>query len=70
VAVLPCCHDVETCDAGSLTGWLDASLAIDVQRAIRLESRGYRVWTQQIPATISPKNRLLIGVPIASVTPA
>lgn len=70
VAVLPCCHDVDTCDAGSLTGWMDAPLAIDVRRAVRLERRGYRVWTQQIPAAITPKNRLLIGVPRASNTPA
>jgi len=63
VAVLPCCHDVETCDAGPLTGWLDAPLAIDVRRALRLEQRGYRVWTQTIPAAITPKNRLLLGLP-------
>jgi len=62
VAVLPCCHDVDTCDAGALTGWVDAPLAIDLRRAVRLEQRGYRVRTQQIPADITPKNRLLIGV--------
>jgi hypothetical protein len=66
VAVLPCCHDFETCDGGPLTGWLSPALAIDVRRAIRLESTGYRVWTQQIPEDISPKNRLLIGVPLAA----
>jgi hypothetical protein len=64
LAVLPCCHDVETCDPGALTGWLPLALAIDVQRAVRLESRGYRVWTKQIPEEITPKNRLLIGVPM------
>jgi hypothetical protein len=65
VAVLPCCHDVDTCDAGSLIGWVDAPLAIDVRRAVRLEQRGYRVWTQTIPAAITPKNRLLLGAPVA-----
>jgi len=65
VAVLPCCHDVETCDPGPLTGWLTLAMAIDVQRAVRLQSRGYRVWTKQIPEAITPKNRLLIGVPHA-----
>lgn len=65
VAVLPCCHDADTCDAGSLTGWVDVALAIDVRRALRLEAQGYRVWTQSIPADITPKNRLLIGVPRA-----
>jgi hypothetical protein len=63
VAVLPCCHDVETCDAGDLTGWIDAALAIDVVRATRLRNQGYRVRTQQIPAEITPKNRLLLGFP-------
>jgi hypothetical protein len=61
VAVLPCCHDVDTCDTGGLTGWVDAALAIDLMRAARLRQRGYRVWTQSIPAEITPKNRLLIG---------
>jgi hypothetical protein len=65
VAVLPCCHDLETCDAGDLQGWLDGSLAIDVMRAVRLRQHGYRVWTQTIDASITPKNRLLIGEPNA-----
>ncbi len=65
LAILPCCHDLETCDPGTLTGWLEPSLAIDVRRAVRLEARGYRVWAQQIPADITPKNRLLIAVPHA-----
>ncbi len=61
VAVLPCCHDREANDAGALGGWLDQALAIDVMRAVRLERCGYRVWTQTIPGTITPKNRLLIA---------
>jgi len=64
VAVLPCCHDTATCEAGPLTGWMDLSLAIDTIRALRLEARGYRVWTQTIPAAVTPKNRLLLGVPV------
>jgi hypothetical protein len=32
-------------------------------RAVRLAERGYRVWTQTIPETITPKNRLLLGAP-------
>jgi hypothetical protein len=47
-----------------LSGWLDTSLAIDVMRAVRLEQRAYRVWTQTIPTAITPKNRLLLGEPI------
>jgi len=66
VVVLPCCHDVDSCDAGSLTGWMDASLAIDVMRVTRLESQGYHVRTQMIPADITPKNRLLLAQPLKS----
>jgi hypothetical protein len=61
VAVLPCCHDLATCDAGPLTGWVDGPVAIDVRRVMRLEQQGYRVWTQTIPEEITPKNRLLIA---------
>ena len=64
VAVLPCCHDEVTCNAGVVQDWLDPALAIDVMRATRLSNRGYRVWTQSIPAAITPKNRLLIGEPL------
>lgn len=65
VAVLPCCHELASApdEAGALTGWLDGPLAIDVVRAARLERQGYRVWTQTIPADITPKNRLLLGAP-------
>jgi hypothetical protein len=64
VAVLPCCHDLETCDAGALGGWLGGPLAVDVLRGVRLEAHGYRIWTQTIPAEITPRNRLLLGSPI------
>ena len=63
VAVLPCCHDRVSCNAGRIGGWVDDPLAIDIMRAVGLEQRGYRVWTQSIPATITPKNRLLIAEP-------
>jgi hypothetical protein len=63
VAVLPCCHDLESCDAGPLAGWMDGPAAIDAMRAVRLEEQGYRVWAQTIPDAITPKNRLLLGVP-------
>lgn len=64
VSVLPCCHDLETCDTGGLAGWIDAALAIDVARAMRLRAEGYRVRTQTIPAEITPKNRLLLAEPV------
>ena len=61
VAVLPCCHDVETCDTGDLTGWMDPALAIDAVRVMRLRALGYRVRTQKIPEAITPKNRLILA---------
>jgi hypothetical protein len=63
VAVLPCCHDLAACDTGGLSGWIEGSLAIDLMRAVRLRQHGYRVWTQSIPVTVTPKNRLLLGAP-------
>ena len=64
VAVLPCCHNLMANDTGALTGWVDGALAIDIMRAVRLEQQGYRVWTQTIPAEVTPKNRLLLASPV------
>jgi SAM-dependent methyltransferase len=63
VAVLPCCHDLDRGDTGGLQGWLDGPLAMDVMRVSRLRQAGYRVFTQQIPGDITPKNRLLMAEP-------
>jgi hypothetical protein len=63
VALLPCCHDEETCDAGGLRGWLDLETAVDVTRAARLRAHGYVVQTQVIPRAITAKNRLLLAAP-------
>ena len=63
VAVLPCCHDRASCDAGPRAGWRDDDVAIDVTRAMRLEARGYQVHTLLIPPSITPKNRLLVAAP-------
>lgn len=66
VAVLPCCHDLASGDAGGLSGWVDGPLAIDIVRAMRLTQQGYRIWTQAIPADITAKNRLLLGAPVTA----
>jgi len=63
LAVLPCCHDLDDADLGSLQGWLNGPLAMDVTRVINLHTRGYKVITQQIPGDITPKNRLLLAEP-------
>ncbi len=66
IAVLPCCHDLDAGDDGGVSGWIDGAAAIDIVRATRLAGKGYRIWTQTIPSEITPKNRLLIGAPLAS----
>lgn len=63
VAVLPCCHDLALADTGGLQGWMDGPLAVDATRVARLRAAGYRVYTQTIPAEITPKNRLLLAEP-------
>lgn len=66
VVVLPCCQSADDSDAGGLSGWLDAALAVDVTRAAKLKAAGYDVHTQTIPASITPKNRLLLGTPLSA----
>ncbi len=61
VAVLPCCHNLKKSSTGNLEGWMDKTLAVDALRALRLQSKGYKVITQKIPSSITPKNRLLMG---------
>ena len=64
VAVLPCCHHFGGGNRlPDLSGWVDGALAIDLLRAVRLEQQGYRVWTQTVPADVTPKNRLLLAAP-------
>jgi hypothetical protein len=63
LALLPCCHDARTCDAGGLTGFLPLPLAVDATRVARLRAAGYDVVTQTIPEAITPHNRLILGLP-------
>ena len=63
VAVLPCCHYLDDSDKGGLEGWIDGPMAVDITRANRLRSVGYRIYTQTIPSEITPKNRLLLAEP-------
>lgn len=63
VALLPCCHDARFSSTGGLEGFMDEALAIDATRVARLRAAGYATHTQTIPATITPKNRLILGWP-------
>ena len=64
VAVLPCCHDLKTCDDGGLSGWMAPDLAVDAVRAQKLSAKGYKIHVATIPDSITPKNRLLMGAPV------
>jgi len=55
VAVLPCCQSTKSCDTGGLEGWLEGRLAVDVTRALRLRSAGYRTHTVTIPTRSPPR---------------
>lgn len=46
---------------GGLEGWMDKTLAVDTERATSLRSKGHKIATHEIPAEITPKNRLLMG---------
>ncbi|MGC4118224.1 MAG: methyltransferase [Myxococcales bacterium] len=63
VAVLPCCHFLRENVQHPLEPWLEPALALDVERALRLKAAGYQLHATTIPAEITPRNRLLIGVP-------
>jgi hypothetical protein len=65
IAVLPCCHNVKQSDTGGLSGWLSGPLAVDVMRAVKLRTLGYRILTVEIPNEVTPKNRLLIAEKIS-----
>ncbi len=61
-AVLPCCYPAAHCRAPQALGHnLGVPTAMDVDRTYRLESAGYRVRWDSIPAVITPMNRLLIA---------
>ena len=58
VGVLPYCHAARAGERGRFRlRWVEPSLAIDLARVMRLKAQGYRVWTQTIPADITPKEQ-------------
>lgn len=66
LAVLPCCQHLARPQRGSLEGWLDGPLAVDVERVFRLRAAGYAVTTLRVPASVTPQNRLLLAGPLAA----
>lgn len=68
IAVLPCCRQHRDHPAPEvLKRELGGDLAIDVHRTYRLHEAGYQVRWKSIPSTITPMNRVLVGVPRSPV---
>lgn len=64
VAVMPCCYfDTARGAPQAVVEALGNELATDVHRSYRLERAGYQVQWSAIPAAITPKRRILIGLP-------
>jgi len=62
LAILPCCYPKKACQAPqALQLNLGFETAFDVDRTYRLESNGYQVRWDSIPAAISPMNRIITG---------
>lgn len=68
VGVLPCCHVVDP--HHPLAAWVDPALAVDLDRAARLQAARWSVRTARIDANITPKNRLLLATPPSSSSAA
>lgn len=62
LAILPCCYPKSACAAPlAIRTALGLEAAFDIDRTYRLEAAGYGVRWAEIPAEITPMNRILIG---------
>ncbi|MFT5303515.1 MAG: hypothetical protein ACI814_004334 [Mariniblastus sp.] len=60
IAILPCCYPKSACEAPlALQNALGLAKAFDVDRTYRLEAAGYQVRWAEIPAAITPMNRII-----------
>lgn len=63
VAVMPCCH-IEPRDAPpGMVAALGIEAVVDTERTTRLRAAGYRVRWTAVPPSITPMNRIIIGIP-------
>lgn len=63
VAVMPCCYAQTARRAPrALREALGAILTTDIDRTYRMEQAGYAVDWSEIPAAITPMNRVLLGI--------
>jgi hypothetical protein len=62
VGLLPCCHAKALLPGPATLGRaLGVSTATDIHRTYRLEAAGRRVRWSEIPAAITPMNRIILG---------
>lgn len=63
LALLPCCRNHRYPLPPSLKQALGAEIAIDVDRTYRLHNAGFHVRWDRIPSSITPMNRIIVGLP-------
>ncbi len=64
VALLPCCHPARALPGPPTLGRaLGTPLATDIHRTYRLDAAGYRTRWSEIPAAITPMNRVIAAWP-------
>ena len=64
IAVMPCCYPERLFPGPHvLVDNLGPEWAFDVDRTYRLSAEGYRVLWRSIPRSVTPMNRILIGLP-------
>jgi len=64
LAVMPCCRaNAKNQAPQGLRQALGEDVAYDVERTYAMEKNGYRVRWREIPAVVTPMNRVLIAVP-------
>lgn len=62
VAAMPCCYGkAKPARVGGLSQPFGREAAIDISRSYTLSDAGYQVDWAEIPRSITPKNRILIG---------
>ena len=62
LAILPCCYPKASCHAPpAVQNAFGLKAAYDIDRTYRLASAGYLVRWMEIPALITPMNRILVG---------
>lgn len=64
VGLLPCCHQKRALPGPPTLGRaLGLGLATDVHRTYRLDAAAYQTRWTELPAAITPKNRVIVGWP-------